>query len=149
MAQLFSGECLGRVVNPEAGRDQNQRARVRWEMEVTEGEHKGKRASYSGKLDPENIRWTKRDMKTIGWKGESISTFVADVKAANLIVPFTAEIASHERDGKVSEWTSAKFGGALPLTALDQDKIQELDQWFAEAEDVQPIANASTDPIPF
>jgi len=50
------------TVNVEFGADNGGKPKVRWEMEATEGEHKGKRASYSGKLDGDNIKWTKRDM---------------------------------------------------------------------------------------
>lgn len=148
---LFEGSCIGKPVNVEFGADNNGRPRVRWEMEATEGEHKGKRASYSGKLDPENIKWTKRDMIAIGWKGVDVRTFVDDVKARTGTVPFLAEIARYDRpDGTVSEWTSAKMTGALPLAALDKDKVDNVNRWFAEAGDVAPAANGKTDDtIPF
>lgn len=102
---LFEGQNLkGRAINVKLGFD-GQRRRARWDMEVVEGEHKGKTAKYSGKLDADHIKFTKRDMKTIGWKGEKSSTFASDVKAAGLIVEFTAEIAEH--DGR--RWVAAKF----------------------------------------
>lgn len=135
MASLFNGDCVGKAINPEIG-DGGGKPRVRWEMLVTDGEHKDKRASYSGKLDPENIKFTKRDMMLIGWKGKDVRTFVADVKAANLTVPFTAEVASntYADSGKTSTWTSAKFsGGAKPLAALDADALNRVNAWFAEA----------------
>lgn len=142
MAQLFSGDCIGRVVNPEFGMDANNRPRVRWEMEVVEGEHKGKRAAYSGKLDPDNIKFTKRDMIAVGWKGTDVRTFVDDVKAkGNQPVPFVAEIAEH--NGR--QWTSAKMTGALPLAKPDDRKVDEVNQWFAEAGE----AGSNDDRIPF
>lgn len=58
---LFEGQNLpGKALNPEFGADSSGRPRVRWNMEVVDGEHRGKVANYSGKLDPENIKWTKR-----------------------------------------------------------------------------------------
>jgi hypothetical protein len=147
---LFEGTCIGKPVSVEFGADNQGRPRVRWEMEVTQGPHKGKRARYSGKLDPENIKWTKRDMKAIGWKGVSSKTFLEDVAKANVEIEFEAQIASH--DGR--EWTAAKMTGALPLAKLDERKLAEVDQWFAEAEDVAPQPNGASprrddDSIPF
>lgn len=131
MSELFEGKKLkGRAINVELGMSGQQR-RVRWDMEIVEGEHKGKIAKYSGKLDENNIKYTKRDMKTIGWKTDKSSTFVADVKAANLVVEFDAEIAHHNGN----EWVSAKLGGAVPLAALDSDAERDLDRLFAQSDD--------------
>jgi hypothetical protein len=117
-------------------------------MLVIEGEHKGKRASYSGKLDEQNIKWTKRDMIAIGWQGKDVRTFVEDVKKADRSLPFVAEIASFKRDdGTVSEWTSAKMTGAKPLAALGTDKVSDVNKWFAEAGDVGE--QSEKDSIPF
>lgn len=145
MSVLFEGNCNGRAVEVEVGADGGGKPRVRWSMEVTDGPHAGKRASYSGKLDEENIKWTKRDMKAIGWKGKDVRTFVEDVAKANLIVPFVAEIASNERNGKTSQWTAAKLTGALPLASLDSGKVDEVNKWFAEADD----GGNGEDSIPF
>lgn len=147
MSALFAGECIGKATKIEFGADSQGRPRVRWEMEVVDGPHAGKHAQYSGKLDPENIKWTKRDMIAIGWQGKSVKTFVEDATkaaAAGKRVPFTAEIA--EFNG--STWTSAKMNGALPLAALPSDKVADVDRWFAEAGDV-PAADGGTDGIPF
>lgn len=132
MSALFIGQnLLGRAINVEIGVSGNI-ARARWDMEITEGEHKGKIAKYSGKLTSDAVKWTKRDMVLIGWAGQKSSTFVEDVKKANKVVPFNAEIA--EFNGNT--WVSAKFGGAAPLAQLDTDKERELDRMFAEAGDV-------------
>lgn len=151
MPVLFEGECVGKAVNPEIGADGSGKPRVRWEMAVTEGEHRGKRASYSGKLDSDNIKFTKRDMMLIGWKGKDVRTFVSDVKAADKSVPFTAEIASntYQDSGKTSTWTSAKFsGGTKPLAELDARKVEDVNQWFAEAGDIGPVADGGTNGTP-
>ncbi len=152
MAALFEGNVTGKVVNPEFGADKNGKPRVKWEMQVLDGEHKDKRASYSGKLDEENIKWTKRDMILIGWKGKDVRTFVDDVKAANLTVPFQAEIATntYQDTGKTSQWTSARFAGAAaPLKALDKDKIDQANKWFADAGDVSAPTTGGNSDIPF
>lgn len=139
---LFEGHNLkGRAINVEIGVSGGQ-ARARWDMEIVEGEHKGKIAKYSGKLNPDNVKWTKRDMMTIGWKGQKSSTFVEDVTKANLIVEFDAVIASHNG----SEWVSAKFQGAAPLAPLDTDKERELDRMFAEVPDE---SRNGRDKVPF
>jgi hypothetical protein len=149
MAILFEGDCKGKAVDVEIGPDKNGKARVRWNMLVTEGPHAGKKASYSGKLDAEHIKYTKRDMMAIGWKGkDAVGTFVSDVKAADLTVPFTAEIASntYEDTGKTSQWTSARSIGftTAPLGTFDKDKAKDVNSWFDEV----PVEKPGSD-IPF
>lgn len=138
---LFEGTCNGVVRNAELGPDSSGTMRVRWDMEVVDGPHKGKIAKYSGKLDPDKIKWTKRDMIAVGWKGNSAGTFVGDTKAAaDRVVEFTAEIAEYQ--GR--QWTSAKLAGAAPLGALTNEKASEVDRWFSEAGD-----SPADDRIPF
>ncbi len=147
MSALFEDpNCIGKAVNIEFGADNQGRPRVRWEMEVLDGPHAGKRAKYSGKLDAENIKWTKRDMLAIGWQGKSVKTFVEDATkaaAAGKKVPFAAEIANHNGNS----WTSAKMSGALPLAALDASKVADVDRWFAEAGDVGSQSDNSDPPF--
>jgi len=134
--QLFEGECVGRIVNPELG---GNPPRVKFDLIVTEGPHQGKRAQYNGKFDDKNVKWTKRDMMVAGWQGKSSRTFVDDVKKAAKVVPFTAEIAQWKReDGTISEWTSAKLGGSKPLEPLDADGFGKVDRWLNEAGDIEP-----------
>jgi len=157
---LFEGSCNGKAIDPEIGFDEKSNCYVvRWQMEVTEGKHAGKRASYKGKLDKQNIKYTKRDMVAIGWKGvKAVETFAADVKAADLTVPFTAEIASWEdpKSGKLKQWTTARSFGfaAAPLAPVPQDKIDAVNGWFDEAGDVGSPPNGSSggsaeEPLPF
>jgi hypothetical protein len=149
MAQLFKGTCNGKVLNPEIGTNKRGVWTVKWEMEVVDGPHAGKRASYSGKLDEDGIKWTKADMLRVGWQGKSTRTFVEDVKAANKILPFSAEIATYEYkdSGKTSQWTAAKFnGGGAPLKPFDNDKLGEVDRALAEAQD---IATKDDSDLPF
>lgn len=133
MATLFEGEFTGKIVNPEIG---GSPPRVKFDViVVSDGPHKGKRASYSGKFDEKSIKWTKRDMMIAGWQGKDARTFVDDVKKAEKTVPFTAEIASFKRDdGTVSEWTSAKLGGAAPLKPLDKEGIEKVNNWLSQVE---------------
>lgn len=144
MATLFEGTFQqGKAVNVEVGK--SGKKVVRWEMIVVDdGPHKSKSARYSGKLDPDNIKWTKRDMIMLGWQPREgkylIETFVEDVAKANKLVPFTAEIATFERDdGSVSRWTSARLGGAKPLAPLDSDEVRDVNGWFAEVSDGEEI----------
>jgi hypothetical protein len=135
MAILFSGSFTGKAVKAELGSNKQGKPTVRWEMEVVEGEHKGKRAQYSGKFDAQNIKFTKRDMMSIGWQGKDAATFVEDVTKASAIVPFEAEIVEFDRaDGSKSSWTAARMTGGAPLAPLDRSKLSEVNQWFAEAD---------------
>jgi hypothetical protein len=142
MAQLFEGQFQqGQITNAEIGPNNSGKMTVRWNVVVVDdGPHKGKVANYSGKLDPDAIKWTKRDMIAIGWQGKDVRTFVDDVKKANRLVPFKAEIARFTRnDGSVSEWTSAKMSGAAqPLGALSGDDVANANRWFAEAPEIEP-----------
>jgi len=156
MASLFEGNCIGKAVDVEIGLDNNKppKPRVRWNMEVTEGPHAGKKASYSGKLDSDNIKYTKRDMMALGWDGkDAAGTFVAQVTQSAKAVPFVAEIARWTRDdGKVSEWTSAKSIGftAQPLAALPPDRAKDVNSWFDEVPS-GPAASSgrANDDLPF
>lgn len=147
---LFEGEFTGNAVKPEFGTKKG-RPSIRIEMEVGEGDKKGRRAAYEGQLDEKNIKYTKRAMLAVGWKGVTVATFVADVTAANLTVPFKVEIVSWDpKDGRpVQEWSSVKYigSGAKPLDAIEPDKIKDVDKWFAEAGDVGATANNSD--LPF
>lgn len=144
MAQLFEGTFQqGKAINAEIGK--SGKKVVRWEMVVVDdGPHKGKAARYSGKLDPDNIKFTKRDMIAIGWQGKDVRTFIDDVTKANKLVPFSAEIATFKReDGSIAEWTAARMGsGGKPLQAFDSDETRQVNQLFAEA-------GGSDDGIPF
>ena len=149
MAILFEGDCKGKAVDVELGANGQGKPQVRWNMLVTEGPHEGKKASFSGKLDPDNIKWTKIAMIAIGWQGKDVRTFVEDVAKADRIVPFAAEIVTFTKDnGKVSQWTSAKSIGyqAKPLGALEKDKIADVNSWFDEVGDVGGGGNSD---IPF
>lgn len=147
--QLFEGTFQqGKVIDAELGK--SGKMRVRWNLVVLDdGPHKGKVASYSGKLDPENIKFTKRDMIAAGWLGKDVRTFADDVKQAARIVPFTAEIASFKRDdGSVSEWTAARMGSvAKPLEQLDSDEVRKVNEWFANAGDLEPQNKDSSTPF--
>lgn len=153
---IFEGNCIGRVQNCDLGADSNGQMRVRWDMQVTEGPHAGKIAKYSGKFEGENAKFTKRDMKAVGWKGEDIRTFVKDAEAAKCVIAFAAEIASFKRpNGKLAQWTAARsIGIALtPLKKLDDTKAEELNKLLANAGEIGP-QQASTpavadDDIPF
>ncbi len=145
MAELFSGTCNGFAIDPEIGVDGSGHARVRWSMEVTEGPHKGKLAKYSGKLNPDNLRYTKRDMLAVGWQGKDVQTFVADVKAAKKVITFTAEIAEYNG----STWTSARIGGVAPLGQMDTDKQRALNRAMADIADDTGGSEQRNSDIPF
>lgn len=139
--ELFEGTGLtGKVLSAEVGADGNGNPRGRAEIEVTEGEHKGKRASWSGKINRESAKYTFASMRTMGWQGKDVNTFSKD--ATGQSITFDAEIAEHS--GR--QWTSARIGGAAPLAPLDNDKLRELNRWAAEE---GAEAGGSEDGLPF
>jgi hypothetical protein len=140
----ISGDFIGKAVKQEFGGDGKGRPKVFVSMEVTEGDRKGMRFPYEGKLSPEGIKWTKRDMIALGWKpgrdGKyDANTFVDDVTKANVTVPFTVEVARWVKDdGTVKEWSTVRSIGqsAAPLVPLEKDKVADVNSWFAEAGDI-------------
>lgn len=119
-------------------------------LEVTEGEHKGKRFNYEGKLDADNIKYTKRDLMALGWKGAQASkTLTAEVDAAAKVVPFEVEIARWNKpEGGVKEWNAVRgIGrtGGRTVDAPDADQARNIDKWFDEA----PAMGGGEDSIPF
>lgn len=150
---LFEGDFQAKVVMAEVGSDKNGRPKVRIEFEVVGGERSGFRASYDGKLAPENIKYTKQHMKACGWNGESIRTFVDDVQKAALVVPIRCEIATYEPPdgGKIRQWTAVRSVGvsAPPLGKLSDGSMKQLDAWFGEDEKTKPGGMHSDDDLPF
>lgn len=141
MSNLFEcDQTNAKVVSAEIGAAKGKK-KVRMVFELVEGPHAGRRASYDGKLDPENIKFTKSDMKKVGWKGVDANTFASDVAAAALVVPIDCEIVSYKYPdtGKTSEWTAVRnIGGARPLDPLAGDDLREVNQWFADAPELTP-----------
>ena len=128
--ELFEGTGLtGKIISAEVGGDGGGNPRARAEIEVVEGEHKGKRASWSGKINRDSAKYTFAQMRTMGWQGKDVSTFSKD--ATGKPITFEAEIASHNG----SQWTSARIGGAASLAPLDNDKLRELNRLAAESDE--------------
>ena len=152
MSNLFEGDFRGKAVKAEFGTDKGGKPSVRVTIEITEGERAGTQVNYSGSFKPESIRYTKRDLIALGWKGKSMSTFVQDVMSDVKTVPFKTRIARYENreTGKVSEWTSVGSIGyeAPPLAAATNQITKNVDQWFAEADDAQS-GGGSDEPAPF
>ena len=145
---LIEGSFVGRAVKAEIGANpKTGKPQVRISMEVTEGEHKGKQFPYEGKLDAQNIKFTKTSMMAIGWCGWSAQTFGPDVKEANVTAPFEVVIATWKRpDGTERQWSSVRsIGlGVQPLEKLNADAMREVDSWFAEVGDAKPAPSPQT-----
>ena len=153
---LFEGNCIGKVTNVDLGADTSGQLRVRWDIQVTEGPNRGKIAKYSGKFDGDNAKFTKRDMKAVGWKGADVLTFVKDAEAAACVISFVAEVASVKRpNGKIAQWTSARAIGVVltPLAKLTADAAEKLNQQLTNAGEIGPqsgnAAPVADDEIPF
>lgn len=155
MSNLFSGEFKATAVDPQIG-ESGGKFKTRIEFEIVEGERKGQRAAYDGKLDPDNIKFTKAAMMKVGWQGKDVRTFREDVLKAKKVVDITCEVASFtdKTTGKIREWTSVrKIGGAAPLAPINNDKVGDVNRWFAEAPDLDPSMRGGSgggdDDIPF
>lgn len=145
-SNLFEGEFQAKAVKPEFGSDNRGRPKIRVEMEIVDGDRKGARVPYDGKLDADAIKYTKRDMIALGWAGKDVRTFVDDVLKAGKVVPITTRIARFDpQDGRpVREWTSVgRIGGAPPLAPIASDKIGDVNQWFAEAPELDAPQNGA------
>lgn len=155
MGNLIEGQFYGRAIRGSAKivKKGNGKTVAVAELEVTEGEHKGKRFGYDGGLDEKGIKYTKRDLKALGWKGVTSKTLTADVDAAieaGEVVPFEVKIASMKRqDGSLNEWSTIRSIGrfAPQYEAATEDKLDEVDRWFNEAPDLG--ANGASDSSPF
>jgi hypothetical protein len=149
---MIQGQFYGKLVKGTAkiaGR--NGKTLAFAELEVIEGEHKGKRFNYEGKLDEKGIKYTKRDLMALGWKGQKSATITADCDAAlegGLVVPFEVEVARWNKpDGGVKEWETIRSIGRAPmkLDELDAQKLADVDGWFADA---GPVDGSNSD-LPF
>jgi hypothetical protein len=133
---LFSGDFTGRATRAEFGEDKSGRPKIRITMQVGDGQpHAGKTAAYDGKLDEKNVRFTKAAMVAVGWQGKDVRTFVDDVAKAQLVVPFTVEVARFERDdGSVSEWSAVRrIGSGSPLATPSKETVSDVNKWLADA----------------
>ncbi|MGE3768915.1 MAG: hypothetical protein AB7L94_42075 [Kofleriaceae bacterium] len=144
--ELLEGDFYGKATKVELGY-RNGKPLVRITMQVSEGEHKNKSFDYEGKLDNDNIKYTKRSLVSLGWKGQKIATAEADIKTADATVPFVLRIAEFDRkDGsEVRRWTAVdRIGGAPPLEKAKPDDLAKWDSWFADVGDVGGASNGSS-----
>lgn len=153
MSELFEGNFQMRVVEASISNVKGK-MKVRIELEIADGPRAGRRVSYDGKLDADNIKWTKLDMVGCGWKGKDVRTFVSDVMSSGKVIAGQARIASYTYpdSGKLKEWVAAeRLGRAPAVTAepLNDDQYKDVNAWFAEVPDDDRGAPASDDSLPF
>lgn len=139
VSRLFEGDFTGKAVKVEFGEGKGGKPAIRVMMEIGSGSRSGTQVPYEANFKPESIKYTKRDLMALGWKGQSVSTLVADVMAAGLTVPFNVRIATYENPetGKTRQWNSVGSIGnaAPPLSAASADTTRNVDSWFAEVDD--------------
>lgn len=149
MALLIEGRFTGKAVRGEVGRrGPNSPVTVNIDVEVGEGEHKGKRFQYVGKCGPDNIKYTKWAAKAVGWKGKDIvQTLDRDIKAANLTIEFDLKIARFERDdGSVQEWTAVdRIHGIREAIPVAADEASKVNSWFDEPDSGQATSSGRGD----
>lgn len=137
---LFEGDVHGRAIKAEYGTDKSGKPQCRAVLEITtEGERTGTHVQWSGNFKQDSIKYTRRDMLALGWEGKTIESFVGDVLAKKIIVPFQVRIAewTDPKTGKLKKWLSAGSIGweAPPLNKPTQDTTSQVDGWFASAAD--------------
>lgn len=135
MALLIEGRFTGKAVRGEVGRRSPTSAvTVNIDVEIGEGEHKGKRFQYVGKCGADNIKYTKWAAKAVGWQGKDIvETLDRDIKSANLDIEFDLKIARFEKDGVVQEWTAVdRIYGIREAIPVAADEAKQVNSWFDE-----------------
>lgn len=145
MALLIEGRFTGKAVRGDVGRrSPTAPITVNIDMEIAEGEHKGKRFQYVGKCNEDNIRYTKSAAKAVGWKGKDIiQTLDRDIKAASLTVEFDLKIARFEKDGQLQEWTAVdRIYGLRDALPVEADEVRKVNSWF----DDEPSPSSSQHP---
>lgn len=152
MSDLFEGNFQMRVVDASISNVKGK-MKVRIELEIVDGPRAGRRISYDGKLDADNIKWTKLDMVGCGWKGKDAKTFVDDVLSSGKTIAGQVRIASYRYPdtGKEKQWLAAeRLGRAPAVTAepLNDDQYKDVNSWFAEVPDDRGGA-ADDDSLPF
>lgn len=143
---LFEVDCLAKPVKPEFGGDGRGKPKISVEFEILDGEYKGHRVPYSGKLDEKSIKFTKRDMIALGWQGTDVRTFVADVTKESKPITITTRIAEWDkRDGsEPRRWTTVgRIHAAQPLTQLESDRVADVNSWFASAGSLDSQSNGT------
>lgn len=135
MALLIEGRFTGKAVHGDVGRRSPKApVTVNIDVEITDGEHKGKRFQYVGKCDERNIKYTRMAAKSVGWKGKDIvQTLDRDIKAANLTIDFDLKIAEFERDGQLQQWTAVdRIYGIREAIPVSADETAQVNSWFDE-----------------
>lgn len=139
LPRLFEGDFTGKAVKVEYGEGKNGKPTIRVTMQIESGQRSGTQVVYSANFKPESIKYTKRDLMALGWKGQTVASLADDVARAALIVPFNVRIASYDNPdtGKTSQWNSVGSIGnaAPPLSAASSQTTKSVDSWFNEAEE--------------
>jgi hypothetical protein len=157
MSQLFEGDFIGKAIKAEFGvNGKSGKPELRASIEiVSPGERLGAVVGYSGSFKAESVKFTKRDMKALGWKGVDVSTFVDDVMAAaaeGKTFPFQARIAEWTNpDGKLRRWVAAGSIGyeAVPLNRASNDVAARVNEWLNEDNDSASGSGSYNEDIPF
>jgi hypothetical protein len=140
LPRLFEGDFTGKAIKVEYGEGKGGKPSIRVTMEIGEGPRRGTQVQYEANMKAESIKYTKRDLMALGWQGKSVATLVDDITKAALVVPFSTRIATYENPetGKTRQWNSVGSIGnaAPPLSAPTQDTTRNVDNWFAEVDDV-------------
>ncbi len=149
---MISGDFQGKCSKFEFGADKNDKPMIRIEMEVVDGASKGTRVPYDGKLNPDNIKYTKQALLALGWQGKDIKTAHADITTSPKTVTFKVEIATWNKpDGSVKQWSAVRSIGfaAKPLAPLAAEKVANVNEWFAEVAQSEAGESNGNSDLPF
>jgi len=149
---MIQGNFNARCTEFQLGTKRDGRPVVRATMTIVGGEHDGQRVAYEGNFSEKAVRWTRRNLTTLGWKGKTILTAKDDILSADLTVPIEVEIAKWEdpSTGKLREWSAVRrIGeGGGELKPIESEQLRDVNRWLAEADEGSPAA-AVEDDIPF
>jgi len=144
---MLEGKFNAKVADAELGHNKKDQPEIRLQFEIIGGTSNGSKVPYSGLFTEKAVRYTRRDLLALGWKGKTITTAVADILAAQKTVPIEVVIATWKNPdtGKERSWSTVRSIGfvADPLKPLDDRSAKDVDGWLAEA------ADGGGDPVPF
>lgn len=141
------GNYQGTPTSYEFGTDGKGAAVVRIVMKVAEGPYAGQTAQFKNGFGEKAVKYTKRALVALGWKGKDINTAKDDIMTSPKTVPMQIVIAEYE-DRK---WSSVRSIGAFgeALKPVDATTAKDVNQWLAEVPDDQPASGGDRDRIPF
>jgi hypothetical protein len=149
---LIQGNFTGKAVKVDLNKNKKGQAELKIEVEITAGEHAGRRLPYSGLFTDKALKYTRRAMIELGWDGKPLPTdpkaaqasISAQILGAAKVVPIEVTVASWESPDGLREWSTVRNIGTYvaPIVPPEKSDIVDINKWLAEA-------GAEEGPVPF